>query len=63
LVSRIRTLLSEGVAPHEIGVCARFNLSLDAAEEKLQAAGIPVLRIKGKAPRAPTVSDWRRCMR
>jgi superfamily I DNA/RNA helicase len=50
LVSRIRTLLSEGVAPHEIGVCARFNLSLDAAEEKLQAAGIPVLRIKGKAP-------------
>ncbi|CAL9390120.1 ATP-dependent DNA helicase Rep [Streptomyces sp. enrichment culture] len=48
LVERIRTLLAEGLAPHEIGVCARFNLSLDAAEEKLKAAGIPVLRVKGQ---------------
>lgn len=49
LVTRIRALLAEGLAPREIGVCARFNLSLDAAEEKLKAAGIPVLRVKGKA--------------
>ncbi|GAA1016907.1 UvrD-helicase domain-containing protein [Streptomyces thermogriseus] len=48
LVDRVRTLLAEGLAPHEIGVCARFNLSLDAAEEKLRAAGIPVLRVKGQ---------------
>ncbi|MFD7806021.1 UvrD-helicase domain-containing protein [Streptomyces cellulosae] len=48
LVDRVRELLDEGLAPHEIGVCARFNLSLDAAEEKLKAAGIPVLRVKGQ---------------
>ncbi|MFI8201398.1 UvrD-helicase domain-containing protein [Streptomyces sp. NPDC085937] len=48
LVDRVRELLDDGLAPHEIGVCARFNLSLDAAEEKLRAAGIPVLRVKGQ---------------
>ncbi|WP_030674074.1 UvrD-helicase domain-containing protein [Streptomyces cellulosae] len=48
LVDRVRELLAEGLAPHEIGVCARFNLSLDTAEEKLKAAGIPVLRVKGQ---------------
>ncbi|MFE1341462.1 UvrD-helicase domain-containing protein [Streptomyces sp. NPDC058733] len=48
LVERIRTLLTDGLAPHEIGVCARFNLSLDTAEEKLKAAGIPVLRVRGQ---------------
>jgi hypothetical protein len=49
LVDRIRSLIADGLAPREIGVCARFNLSLDAAEEKLRAAGIPVLRVKGQA--------------
>ncbi|MEU5520871.1 UvrD-helicase domain-containing protein [Streptomyces sp. NPDC047860] len=48
LVDRVRELLDEGLAAHEIGVCARFNLSLDAAEEKLKAAGIPVLRVKAQ---------------
>ncbi len=48
LVEWVRTLLDKGLAPHEIGVCARFNLSLDAAEEKLKAAGVPVLRVKGQ---------------
>lgn len=27
LVDRVRELLADGLAPHEIGVCARFNLS------------------------------------
>ncbi|HEY9440481.1 MAG TPA: 3'-5' exonuclease, partial [Streptomyces sp.] len=49
LVERVRALLAEGLSPHEIGVCARFNLSLDAAEEKLRSAGVPVLRVKGQA--------------
>ncbi|GHC54910.1 UvrD-helicase domain-containing protein [Streptomyces violaceochromogenes] len=49
LVGQVRTLLAEGLAPHEIGVCARFNLSLDTAEEKLKAADIPVLRVRGQA--------------
>ncbi|MEU9331767.1 UvrD-helicase domain-containing protein [Streptomyces sp. NPDC048290] len=48
LVERVRALVAQGFAPHEIGVCARFNLALDAAEEKLRAAGIPVLRVKGQ---------------
>ncbi|GHB02832.1 MULTISPECIES: UvrD-helicase domain-containing protein [Streptomyces] len=48
LVDHVRALLDEGLAPHEIGVCARFNLSLDAAEKKLTGAGIPVLRVKGQ---------------
>ncbi|MEU3992334.1 UvrD-helicase domain-containing protein [Streptomyces platensis] len=48
LVDRVRALLAEGLAPHEVGVCARFNLSLDTAEEKLKAAGIPVLRVRGQ---------------
>ncbi|MBP0456877.1 UvrD-helicase domain-containing protein [Streptomyces montanisoli] len=48
LVADVQALLAEGLAPREIGVCARFNLSLDAAEEKLKAAGVPVLRVKGQ---------------
>ncbi|GAA3214338.1 UvrD-helicase domain-containing protein [Streptomyces sp. XM83C] len=48
LVERVKEWLAEGLAPQEIGVCARFNLSLDAAESKLRAAGIPVVRVKGQ---------------
>ncbi|MEV0093671.1 UvrD-helicase domain-containing protein [Streptomyces sp. NPDC050738] len=56
LVDRVRALLAEGLAPHEIGVCARFSLALDTAEEKLKAAGIPALRVKGQiAPGAEGV--------
>ncbi|PVC78698.1 UvrD-helicase domain-containing protein [Streptomyces sp. CS081A] len=50
LVDRVRSWVAEGIAPHEIGVCARFNLSLDAAKERLRAAGIPVVRVKGQVP-------------
>ncbi|WP_097962934.1 DEAD/DEAH box helicase [Streptomyces sp. or20] len=50
LVDRIRSWVAEGVQPHEIGVCARFNLFLDTAEEKLRAAGIPAVRVKGQVP-------------
>ncbi|MGW2179615.1 UvrD-helicase domain-containing protein [Streptomyces sp. NPDC001732] len=49
LVERVRSLLADGLAPHEIGVCARFNLALDAAEDKLKASGVPVLRVKGQS--------------
>ncbi|MFB6504641.1 MULTISPECIES: UvrD-helicase domain-containing protein [unclassified Streptomyces] len=49
LVERVRALLADGLAPHEIGVCARFNLALDAAEAKLRTAGVPVLRVKGQS--------------
>ncbi|MFJ9885317.1 UvrD-helicase domain-containing protein [Streptomyces sp. NPDC091287] len=50
LVDRVRSWVAEGLQPHEIGVCARFNLSLDTAEEKLRAAGIPTVRVKGQVP-------------
>ncbi|WP_086828632.1 UvrD-helicase domain-containing protein [Streptomyces sp. NRRL B-24572] len=56
LVDRVQALLAGGLAPHEIGVCARFNLSLDAAEEKLRASGVPAVRVKGQViPGAPGV--------
>lgn len=48
LVDRVRAWIGEGLAPHEIGVCARFNLALDAAESRLKEAGIPVVRVKGQ---------------
>ncbi|MFE7115019.1 UvrD-helicase domain-containing protein [Streptomyces sp. NPDC057654] len=48
LVDRVRGWIGEGLAPHEIGVCARFNLTLDAAESRLKDAGIPVARVKGQ---------------
>lgn len=60
---RVRGLHDEGLAPHEIGVCARFNLSLDAAEEKLKAAGIPVFRVKGQTAQEAEGYGWRRCTR
>ncbi|KIQ64668.1 DNA helicase UvrD [Kitasatospora griseola] len=49
LVEQIQQWISDGIAPSEIGVCARFNLTLDKAEEKLQAAGVPIVRVKGQA--------------
>ncbi|MFG3526670.1 UvrD-helicase domain-containing protein [Streptomyces sp. NPDC047917] len=56
LMERVQALLANGLAPHEIGVCARFNLALDAAEDKLKASRIPVLRVKGQsAPGSPGV--------
>lgn len=48
LVDRVRAWIGEGLAPHEIGVCARFNLTLDAAESRLKDTGIPVVRVKGQ---------------
>ncbi|MEU2073417.1 UvrD-helicase domain-containing protein [Streptomyces sp. NPDC013489] len=50
LVDRVQSWVAEGIAPHEIGVCSRFHLSLDGAEEKLRAAGIPTVRVKGQVP-------------
>ncbi|MFJ6482908.1 UvrD-helicase domain-containing protein [Streptomyces sp. NPDC091682] len=50
LVEQVRSWVAGGIAPHEIGVCARFNLLLNAAEEKLRSAGIPAVRVKGQLP-------------
>ncbi|MFJ7261272.1 UvrD-helicase domain-containing protein [Streptomyces globosus] len=46
LVDRIREWIAQGVRPSEIGVCARFNLLLGRAYDRLAAAGIPVVRVR-----------------
>ncbi|CAM5254961.1 DNA 3'-5' helicase OS=Streptomyces albaduncus OX=68172 GN=FHS32_003134 PE=4 SV=1 [Streptomyces griseoloalbus] len=62
LVDRVRELLDEGLASHEIGVCARFNLSLDSAEaEGRRDTGAPRQGPDGAARRRGTGS--RRCTR
>ncbi|MFA3839565.1 UvrD-helicase domain-containing protein [Streptomyces aureus] len=50
LAEQVREWIADGVAPAEIGVCARFNLTLDKAADHLKAAGIPVVRVKGQIP-------------
>ena len=50
LAARIQEWIADGVAPAEIGVCARFNLTLDKAADHLRTAGIPVARAKGQLP-------------
>ncbi|MCM1946133.1 AAA family ATPase [Streptomyces sp. G2] len=46
LVERVAGWIAQGVRPSEIGVCARFNVMLDKAYDKLSAAGIPVARVR-----------------
>lgn len=50
LAERIQEWIADGVAPAEIGVSARFNLTLDKAADHLRMAGIPVTRVKGSIP-------------
>ncbi|WP_425827562.1 UvrD-helicase domain-containing protein [Streptomyces fractus] len=50
LVERVQEWIDSGIAPAEIGVCARFNVLLDKAADRLNAAGIPVVRVKGQVP-------------
>ncbi|MFK3734886.1 UvrD-helicase domain-containing protein [Streptomyces sp. NPDC088090] len=53
LVERVRSWLEQGVRPSEIAVCTRFNLLLDKAGRHLEAAGVPVARVKDR-PTAAT---------
>ncbi|WP_331449190.1 UvrD-helicase domain-containing protein [Streptomyces prasinus] len=46
LVARVRDWVAQGIRPSEIGVCARFNVLLDKAYDKLCAAGVPVVRVR-----------------
>ncbi|MGP3732244.1 UvrD-helicase domain-containing protein [Streptomyces sp. GDS52] len=46
LVARVRDWVAQGIRPSEIGVCARFNVLLDKAYDKLGAAGVPVVRVR-----------------
>ncbi|WP_281154773.1 UvrD-helicase domain-containing protein [Streptomyces sp. HYC2] len=46
LVERVEGWIAQGIRPSEIGVCARFNVLLDKAYDKLAAAGVPVVRVK-----------------
>jgi len=46
LVERVEGWIAQGIRPAEIGVCARFNVLLDKAYDRLAAAGVPVVRVK-----------------
>ncbi|MFZ4173952.1 UvrD-helicase domain-containing protein [Streptomyces griseoincarnatus] len=46
LVARVRDWIAQGIRPSEIGVCARFNVLLDKAYDKLGAAGVSVARVR-----------------
>ncbi|MFI2374873.1 UvrD-helicase domain-containing protein [Streptomyces sp. NPDC018964] len=46
LVARVRDWVAQGIRPAEIGVCARFNVLLDKAYDRLTAAGVPVVRVR-----------------
>ncbi|KPC60653.1 DEAD/DEAH box helicase [Streptomyces chattanoogensis] len=46
LVERIAEWMEQGIRPAEIAVCARFNLLLDKVRDRLEAAGIPAVRVK-----------------
>ncbi|WP_338932302.1 UvrD-helicase domain-containing protein [Streptomyces netropsis] len=46
LVEQVREWIEQGIRPSEIGICARFNLMLDKAHERLSAAGIPVVKVR-----------------
>ncbi|MFF6809826.1 UvrD-helicase domain-containing protein [Streptomyces sp. NPDC012403] len=46
LVARVQDWVAQGIRPAEIGVCARFNVLLDKAYDKLAAAGVPVVRVR-----------------
>ncbi|MFE3163887.1 UvrD-helicase domain-containing protein [Streptomyces sp. NPDC059224] len=46
LVERIENWIAQGIRPSEIGVCARFNVLLDKAYDRLTAARVPVVRVR-----------------
>ncbi|MEV7787738.1 UvrD-helicase domain-containing protein [Streptomyces sp. NPDC088106] len=46
LVARVQDWVAQGIRPAEIGVCARFNILLDKAYDKLAGAGVPVVRVR-----------------
>ncbi|MGY5052489.1 UvrD-helicase domain-containing protein [Streptomyces sp. 900105755] len=46
LIERVQEWIAQGIRPAEIGVCARFNVLLDKAHDKLVAVGVPVVRVK-----------------
>jgi superfamily I DNA/RNA helicase len=49
LVQQVRTWLSSGAAPSEIGIAARSNHTVDAAVAALGRAGVPAVALSGGA--------------
>ncbi|MFF2774573.1 UvrD-helicase domain-containing protein [Streptomyces sp. NPDC058052] len=50
LVERVLAWTAGGVPPGEIGVTGRFNKTCDKAVERLRAAGISAVRLRGDVP-------------
>ncbi|MFF2303180.1 UvrD-helicase domain-containing protein [Streptomyces sp. NPDC058128] len=57
LVERVQGWLAQGIRPSEIAVCTRFNLLLDKVRTRLEAAGVPTVRVKDNP--APTADGVR----
>lgn len=45
-MKRIEKWLAQGVQPSEIAVCTRFNVLLDKVLARLEAAGVPAVKVK-----------------
>ncbi|MEU0395793.1 UvrD-helicase domain-containing protein [Streptomyces sp. NPDC006208] len=47
LVQRLQGWITQGIQPAEIAVCTRFNVLLDKVRDRLEAVGVPTVRVKG----------------
>ncbi|UYQ65635.1 UvrD-helicase domain-containing protein [Streptomyces peucetius] len=50
LVERVQEWIEQGIRPAEIAVCARFNVLLDKVRDRLDAAGVPMVKVKDSPP-------------
>jgi superfamily I DNA/RNA helicase len=48
VAERVRDWIDKGVASSEIAVCTRFNILLDKVHDRLQADGIPAVRVRDR---------------
>ncbi|MFD6281396.1 UvrD-helicase domain-containing protein [Streptomyces sp. NPDC060209] len=46
LVERVQGWIAQGIRPSEIAVCSRFNVLLDKVMARLQAADVPVVKVR-----------------
>jgi superfamily I DNA/RNA helicase len=50
LVERVHEWIGQGIRPAEIAVCTRFNVLLDKVRDRLDASGVPVVKVKDSPP-------------
>lgn len=50
LVARVEGWIAQGIRPSEIAVCTRFNVLLDKVLSRLEAAGVPAVKVRDNPP-------------